>query len=492
MHYRHFLLAPLLLSTCLLSGYTLANEADSIHDAFAKGTIKGLIRYNGYYRDTSLKLLQDSTASNISDQKKQQYSAFGGYLGFETAPLFDTTVGATFYSANAVGHNPDNRKGLGGLDESKGGQDSFSVLGEAYIKYQTEEHRLAFGRKEMPDYRFVSLSNVRMTPITHEGTTYQNTSIDGLKIDLAYLTKQKDRNATQFVDMVRAAKVSTGCGALNTDGSCVNSGNKKLLRGDYDARDFDSSGNYTGENKAMPMVGGSYSKGGLSLEVWDYYAIDFVNTLYLHGQYDYQASDTMKLTAAAQYAEQDDVGDHVAGNIDTWFYGLKLQATLSSGMTFFASHNEVDYNEKSYDGGTIFVRWGSPQMFNSFQTQDSELAGTKSYGIGAQFELGKLGLVPNTMVRVRHASHNLPDSIYQADARQDRTETTLDLRYAFGKNDGFGLMSPIQGLSLLLRIAYVDYETNYDYAAFQAQNGYSFSAVNDDFFDTRLYLDYVF
>ena len=78
MHYRHFLLAPLLLSTCLLSDYTLANEADSIHDAFAKGTIKGLIRYNGYYRDTSLKLLQDSTASNISDQKKQQYSAFGG------------------------------------------------------------------------------------------------------------------------------------------------------------------------------------------------------------------------------------------------------------------------------------------------------------------------------------------------------------------------------------------------------------------------------
>ena len=45
----------------------------------------------------------------------------------------------------------------------------YIALGEAFVKYQTDDHRAVVGRHEMPSYRFVSLSNIRMSPFTHEG-----------------------------------------------------------------------------------------------------------------------------------------------------------------------------------------------------------------------------------------------------------------------------------------------------------------------------------
>ena len=171
-----------ILSMVLLSGSGSAiaagneslddsQKANSFYDAVTGGKVKGLLRYSGQYRDSNLHEIQDSATPDpeILTEKKQQYSAIGGYLGYETAPWFNTSIGATVYTGLPffAGNNPDDRKGLGGLYEDDGGQDAYVALGEAYIKYQTDEHRAVVGRQEMPNYRFVSLSNVRMSPFTH-------------------------------------------------------------------------------------------------------------------------------------------------------------------------------------------------------------------------------------------------------------------------------------------------------------------------------------
>jgi hypothetical protein len=269
-------------------------------------------------------------------------------------------------------------------------------------------------------------------------------------------------------------------------------GGRKIIRGDYNPNHYDPNGEYIGEKKAMYMLGSTLKKETFTLEAWDYYVEDFINTLYLYGDYKYHLNKDLALSLAGQYAKQDNIGDHVAGDVDSWFYGLKAQIAWESGTTLFFSHNQVAYNENSYDGGTIFVRWGTPQMFNSFQVQDSELAGTKSYGVGVQFELGHLGLVPNTVIRFRHAYYNMPDDISDYFAAQDRSETTFDLRYSFSKNDGFGIFSEMQGLSIQFRIAYNDFETDYNFQEYQDEHGFSFEKVTKDFVDTRLYIDYMF
>jgi hypothetical protein len=458
-------------------------------EAFEKGKLKGLLRYSAQHRDSSLYNVDQDSSPTGNDVKA--YSAIGGYLGYETAPLYYTSIGATFYTSNPLGNNPADREGLGGLKETADGQRSYNALGEAFLHIEKEGNNVKVGRQEMPDYRFVSLSNIRMTPFTHEGAIYENTMIEGLRLNIAYITKQKDRNAEEFKGMVRSARVGTGCGELDASGQCIDTGSRMNIRGDYDPTYYNASGKYDGESKDMMLLGGVYKQGSWSFEGWDYYVNDFVNTLYLYGQYNYPVSEAWKLTFAGQYANQQDVGSAVAGSVDTWFYGLKAQAS-TDGMLFFINYNEVSYNEDSYDGGTLFVRWGTPQMFNSFQVQDSELAGTKSIGVGAQFDLGALGILDSTVIRFRYADYDMPDELWMYDARQDRREATFDLRYSFSKTQGFGIFTQMDGLSIQFRLAYDDYQTDYDFAAYQQIHGFSFESVTDSFYDARLYIDYVF
>jgi len=307
--------------------------------------------------------------------------------------------------------------------------------------------------------------------------------IEDVQLTFGYITKQKDRNSEDFEGMVRSARAK------------VTSGGKQLIRGDYDSNDYiGGNGSYDGDSKEMGMLGVSLKKDNFSAEIWDYHVEDFVNTVYMYGDYNFKLNNDTTLTFAAQYANQQDVGDSVAGNVDTWFYGLKAQIAFDKGITLFTAYNEVDYNENSYDGGTIFVRWGTPQMFNSFQVQDSELAGIKSIGVGAQFELGKMGILDNTVIRFRYADYDLPDSLNDRDARLGRSEATFDLRYSFTKNDGFGIFTEMDGLSIQFRIAYDNFDDISDYKLNQYLNtwGYSVDDVTKDFVDTRLYIDYMF
>ncbi len=441
--------------------------------AVKESKIKALLRYGAQYRDTNYHATQGGdVAPTLS--KQQQYSALGGYLGYETPDFYNMALGATFYTAQKVGSNPDDRLGLGGLNEDGGEASSYAVLGEIYVKYKDEINDVRVGKREMPNYRFVSLSNIRFSPLTHEGATYENRLFKDVEVNLGYLTRQKARNATEFEGMARSARLS-----------------EKSVRGSYDAADYEN-GSYSGDEKSMSMLSLVLKKENYTLEAWDYYVDDFVNTLYLYGDYSYSLNPDVALTAAFQYASQQDVGDGVAGNVDTNFFGLKGQVAFKNGITLFGAYNQIAYNEDSYDGGTLFVRWGTPQMFNSYQVQDSELAGTKSTGVGAQFELGRLGLISNSVIRFRYAYYNMPDSINDRDAEQDRAEATFDLRYSFEKNDGFGIFTQMKGLSVQLRIAYNNYKTDYDYDAYKARHGYSFETVAKDFVDTRLYVDYQF
>ncbi len=378
--------------------YSVEAEANSFLDALSNGQVKALFRYSGQYRNSNLHLLQDSSTPDISDEKIQQYSAFGGFVGFETLPWLHTSFGATVYASLPLGNNPADRKGLGGLYEADGGQDPYVALGEVFIRYETDRHLLKIGRQEMPGYRYVSLSNIRMTPITHAGAVYENSVFKKARFKFGAITKMKERNATKFIDMARGARLQE------------TSNGKQLIRGDFDPADYDDDG-YIGDNKEMGMAGMVYRDEKFTFEAWDYYVIDFVNTLYLYGHYGFKlAGSRFIYTVAAQYTNQQDIGSHIAGNIDTSHWGLSLRAS-GEGLAWFASYNKVAYNERSYDGGTIFVRWGTPQMFNSFQVQDSELAGTSSWGAGLQYDFGRNGIIPGMVMRWRYGNYNQPDDL---------------------------------------------------------------------------------
>lgn len=463
-----------------LSAALPAGADETLGDALTSGTFKVLLRYNAMYRDSNLHVLQDSSEPIPKSTKTQQYSAVGGYFGYETDPWHNWSAGATVYGSFPIGNNPADRRGLGGLYEADGDQEGYAVLGELFLRYENGAHRLYAGRREMPAYRMVSLSDIRMTPVTHSGVTYDYTGTNGIGLHVGWIQKMKERNETSFVDMAEGARLQE-----SRDG-------KLLVRGAYNPDDFDEAGAYIGHGKTMALAGATLVRGPFSLEAWNYHVKDFVNSTYLYGDYRFElAAYPIVYTLAAQYTRQSDVGGHIAGSIDTWHWGVLARAE-SAASVLFAGYNEVAYNEDSYDGGTLFVRWGTPQMFNSFQVQDSELAGTRSWGVGYQHDFGLNGRVRGLVMRWRYARYDLPDELYMTDARQDRNEATFDLRYAFAKDSGFGIFTKMQGLSLQFRLAYNNYRTDYDFEAYKAIHGYTFETATDDFWDARLYLEYRF
>ena len=89
-----------------------------------------------------------------------------------------------------------------------------------------------------------------------------------------------------------------------------------------------------------------------------------------------------------------------------------------------------------------------------------------------------------TYLRVRYGFYDMPNSLSDIDARLDRSEITFDAIYNFAGN--------LKGLKLWLRYAYNDYDTNYDYSAYEQIHGYEIDSVTDSFRDVRLYVDYRF
>jgi len=225
------------------------------------------ILYTGQYRNSNLHLLQDSSDSDISDEKVQQYSAIGGFIVYETNRWF----------------------------------------------------KLSAGLQSTPPH----LSAI--TPITHAGAVYENRVFNGLGINLGYVTRMKERNATEFIDMVKGARTR------------VSSNGKPLIRGEFDPTNYDDSG-YIGDEKEMSMIGLTYQQQNFSLEGWNYYINDFVNSLYLVGQYNIDPNQSdWHFTLAVQYTKQWDVSSHIAGNVDTWHYGLGIRGH-SGGLSVFANY----------------------------------------------------------------------------------------------------------------------------------------------------------
>ena len=458
---------------------SLPAHSTGLVDALLGGKWRALIRYSGQRRNSNLQVLQDSSTPNAPTEKIQQYSALGGYLGYQTSRWFNLSAGATLYTGLPFGPNAADHRGLGGLYEDDGGQDPYAALGEAWLQWEHEGHRVKAGRQEIPGYRFVSLSNVRVTPITHTGVIYENRAWDQINFNLGYVSSMKERNARTFIDMARGARL--------TD----ESQGKQVIRGEYDTRNYEN-GEYVGDNKEMVLAGLTYGNDRVALEGWLYTIKDFVNIVYLFGEYAFTPGEgDFSYAIAAQYTRQNDTGSRIAGNIDTYHWGLKLSGT-GRGLHGFIGYNKVDYNEASYDGGTLFVRWGTPQMFNSFQVQDSELAGTESIGLGVQYDFGLKDILPGTVMRLRAGFYDLPDRLVYTDARQDRAEFTFDLRYSFRQRSTFGIFTEMKGLSLQFRLAYNDYRTDYDFEAYRQIHGYDFRSVTKDFIDARLYLDYLF
>ncbi len=328
------------LSVALLATLNI-QAADNLEEAFTNAKTTGQIR--AFYIDR--------TYSGIVENNRNSL-AIGGSLGIETDPLHGLSLGLKFYTTNGINIH-DGERTSANYDPSLYGDgfSSYSMLGEAYLKYCFCETGLTnttitIGRQKL-NTPLAAADDARILPNLFEAAVLVNTDIVDTTLIAAHVVRESVGTFGNVYGGAGQLSLQSGYGLgykLGTNGEFREMGEIALGAG------VDTSG--------VSTVAAIYSGiEGLKLQAWDYVAYDILNAVYLQGDYSFKVSDALKLKASAQYINESDIGDKLAGDVDSNFIGVKLGAGFGA-LSGYVAYSTTDSNVDAQANGGIITPWG--------------------------------------------------------------------------------------------------------------------------------------
>lgn len=177
------------------------SSVNTLGEMFSEGIYYGRLRFNsfGYKWHEALEI------DGVKIRENHAIAGLGGSLIYRSAYLNGFGVGAGLYVTSAKGTLDNSEAYL-----YKAGKDAFSrydnltddsngiyTFAQAYLEYRYEESSLKIGRQIFES--FLTKSNdTKMIPNTFEGVTLQSNSIPDTSLKMAYMTRQKLRDHSDF------------------------------------------------------------------------------------------------------------------------------------------------------------------------------------------------------------------------------------------------------------------------------------------------------
>jgi len=241
---------------------SLLFASENFEDIFKEGKAFGDIKYYYIQTDKQNDIAYKDTSANAH--------AIGGQLGFKTSTFYGFNAQATFMTTNGFFLDDsvdtsilgrDNGIRLQGSASGDIAQDSFSVLGEAFLKYSFGDFDINYGRQVMKS-PLINAKVVRMLPSAVQGSVmHYGLKEYGLDMEVSYLTDFKQRTSNKFINILEHAL------GVNT----------KVIIGD--------------DSGEVIVAKGSWKQDDLSLSFYDYYSQNFLNSLYANATYKGSLND---------------------------------------------------------------------------------------------------------------------------------------------------------------------------------------------------------
>ena len=328
--------------------------------------------------------------------------AVGGSAGLKTGYFRDRfAFGLNGYTSQAI-DAPDDKDGTLLLAP---GQEGYSVLGEAYVQVRvTDGININAGRKAF-DTPYINRNDSRMTPNTFEAIALQGIIGDQetgeWRFGAGYFDEIKERNSDEFVSMA------------------------------------DDAGAPDGVERGVSALGGVYRAGALSLGAIDYYSDDIINIFYTEATYKFALAEKREIRLAAQYSDQQAVGDNLLQGGDFSADQLGLKAEFSAGPALLTAAYTM-----TGDGTNMQNPWSGYPGYTSVQVEDFNRAGEDAWMLRAGY---KFPTVAGLSAYALWVSGSDPDS--PVDFARDE----YDLNLQWSPEAG-----PLKGLMLRLRYANVE------------------------------------
>ena len=394
----------------LVAGVSATASALDLAGAFKEAKVSGNIRTYYFERDFD------------GDKTDKEDLAVGGVLNFQTAPLQGISAGIGFKTSQGASWNDDDKDvyGLLAKDDNKD-HANYSALNQYYLQYENFNTTVKLGAQYI-NTPWLNKHDNRLTPNSYRALSIVNKSIPNVELQGYYVADMMKKTSEEFVSMSESVKSSIT------------------------------------EDKSV-LVGGLVWKapGNLKIQLWEYYGKDLYNNAYLRADYSYKLNEKCTLSAALQYLNQEDTGDALAGERDTYMLGGNV------GLKAYGAKLNLYYAQVGDD--TVIFPWGHNKVIVQ-QINGSQRAEEDSFGVKLAYNLKQIGL-KGLSAYVYYAHYDTPDSGDNASPNID--ETDFNVQYKFGGS--------LKGLSLRARHAIIDVDEDV-------------SGV--DFTDTRLYLQYKF
>jgi hypothetical protein len=303
--------------------------------------------YQALFADATFTLharsyLLDRTDSSGSDPAAW---AVGGWAGYESGWIGDVVkLGAVEYTSLPM-WAPDSRDGSLLL---KPGQEGYAVLGQAYVAVKYDEQVATFYRQLVTEPE-VNAQDNRMTPNTFEAAALKG-DLGPVSYYAGYLFAMKKRNSTDFVNMAKAAGVTSEDSGLML-GTLQYEANKNL-----DLR--------TSLYAVPNLLASSYSDA-----IWTT-PVGQDTKLRLFGQFMYQGGIGSDLLMGC--------------NCQTWVGGTKADL-IYGGLTLTGGYTQTS-EEFNYQSP-----YGSWPGYTSMIVKDFDRAGEKAVLAGFTYDFGALG-----------------------------------------------------------------------------------------------------
>jgi len=315
--------------------------------------------------------LQDYEGTAIGGKilyQTPQWENVQGAIGVYTTHFVKDNITST--NVEPLASNKNSRYVVGLVDTTDYDASSVTNVGEAYLRYRTGDTALTIGRMKL-DTPFVNPQDGRMIPTLEQGIWGTSSLGEFWSLQGGYINAFWNRNTPEWksVEDSLGYGYEMGMSALDV-----------ATPGDY-YENTSSNGLFIANIRYE-------AKGGIRVDVWDYYLENIFNLGYVEALYAHRYKD-VELSYGLQYIDQRQSGDGGNGedNVAAPTNALKAMSYMQEGekSTTYGAKAAVKvqdskltfaYNRTTDDGRFLFPReWGKEPLFTFQKRERSEGSG---------------------------------------------------------------------------------------------------------------------
>lgn len=418
---KKYLALSVVASTLLMAGGDIA-PVEPVVEAVEEESVG---KFSGQFRAFYI----DRTYDNSHPTGNRNSLAVGGWIGYDTAEWNGMSLGVKAYGVEGLrihdfaattpgafaSYDPSLYGGTG---------DNYGFFGEAYLNYNGENVNLKIGRQKL-NTPMAGADDARMLPNLFEAAVGSYSGFSNTTLILGHVS-QMTVGTFGNVYGEGALSLQSGYGLgfkQGTSGKFANMGDIAL-----GANDVNGNGSIYNSTDGVTVGAITYKNEGLSLQLWDYYAWDLMNIVYLQADYKWQMGDSVNMVVAGQYINESDVGDSLAGNVDSDYWGAKLGASVGA-LSGYVAYSQTGESDGTMNGGIISPWGGMPAFTQGMVTRHQFFSDTDTWKVAGTYKFSEY----NVKATAYYASFDVGDtSTYAAGATTE--EAGFDIQYQATKD----------------------------------------------------------